>query len=91
MPLEAILSRLGVSDGTVAVAGLFDLFLSRLTSFHLSEKHELVLPGGIPCFSTGHPRAVLAGAGLRPASVGMLDAAPMVTTTLWASGQAGAE
>jgi hypothetical protein len=88
MPLDAILARLGIEDGVVAITGLFDIFLVRLTRFQLSEKHTLVLPGGTPCFATGHPRAVLAGAGMHPSSVLLLDATAVVTTTLWASGQA---
>jgi hypothetical protein len=83
LPLEGVLAQLAIDDGTVAITGLFDFFLPHLTRFQLSEMHRLVLPGGTPCFSAGHPRSVLAGAGMRPTDVRLLDEAALVTSTLW--------
>ncbi len=83
VPLDEVLVELAISNGVVAITGIFDLFLPRLTRFQLSEMHRLILPGGRPCFSAGHPRAVLAGAGMRPTDVRLLDEAALVTSTLW--------
>ena len=83
LTFDAVLATLGVTAGTVAVAGVFDVLGPRLTAFSLSENHRLVLPGGTPCFSAGHPRTVLAGLGLRPVGVSILDADAMVTSTEW--------
>jgi hypothetical protein len=80
--LEAVLRRIGIGDGTIAVTGLFDFFLPRLTDFLLSENNRLVLPGGRPCFAEGHPRAVLATRGF-PAAVELIDPTAMVTSTRW--------
>lgn len=83
MSFEAILARLGIDDGTVAVAGVFDAFAARFTRFVLSENHELVLPGGTPCFAAGHPRTILTQAGLKPTRVERIDPDAYVTTTMW--------
>lgn len=80
---EAILASLGIDDGTIAVAGVFDVFAARFTRFVLSENHQLVLPGGTPCFAVGHPRTILTQAGLRPTRVERIDPDAYVTTTLW--------
>jgi hypothetical protein len=77
------LSELGIARGTVAITGVFDLFLPLYTSFVLSERHDLLLPGGTPCFAAGHPRTVLPAAKLHPAGVDIIDPEAMVTTTLW--------
>jgi hypothetical protein len=85
LELGALLGRLGIASGTIAVTGgtrVFDFFLPRFTAFALSEVHRLVLPGGRPAFRAGHPRAVLANAGLLPASLDQL--APDVSLTRWA-------
>jgi hypothetical protein len=84
MPLGDLLRRLGISSGTLAVAGTFDFFLPFYDRFQLSEMHRLVLPGGTPCFSAGHPRVVLPDFGLRPGTIEDLDPAAPVTSTLWA-------
>lgn len=59
--------KLGLS-GVIAVTGgkrVFDLFLNiGFDRFILSEVPE-VIPLGIPCFSTGHPREVFSKAGLK--------------------------
>ena len=82
--LEDVLAALAIADGIVAVTGgtgTFDIFAPRLTGFVLSEVHDLVLPGGTPCFSSGHPRTVLAAHGLRPGRAEPLGRA--VTLTRW--------
>jgi hypothetical protein len=83
LPLEAVLAELGIRGGTVAVTGVFDFFLPHLDSFLLSEVHGLVLPGGTPCFSAGHPRIILAEADFRPRNVDLIDPAAIVTSTRW--------
>lgn len=80
---DAALASMDVTAGTVAITAVFDLFLPMMTHFQLSESNELLLPGGIPCFTAGHPRAVLAGAGFIPGTLVMLDPPKAVTTTLW--------
>ncbi len=81
--LADALRELGVTSGTVAVAGVFDVFVPYYDVFVLSEMHRLVLRGGTPCFTTGHPRSVLAGAGLQPGPLRDLDRPAMVTSTTW--------
>ncbi len=83
MALDDVLAALAIDDGIVAITGIFDLFLPRLIRFQLSEVHRLILPGGTPCFSAGHPRAVLAGTGMRPTDVRLLDESALVTSSLW--------
>lgn len=77
------LAELDIAGGTVAITGVFALFLPHYTSFHLSEKHDLILWGGLPCFAAGHPRSELAAEGLRPAKPLVIDPVAMVTTTIW--------
>jgi hypothetical protein len=83
LPLTGVLGELGIDDGIVAITGVFDLFIADYTSFLLSEIPGLILPGGTPCFSIGHPRAVLTHAGLGPTRVELIDPAALVTSTLW--------
>lgn len=86
VPLQHVLTSLGISDGTLAITGgtgSFDLFLPHYDSFVLAEVHGFLLPGGTPCFSTGHPRNALAAAGLHPNSTRTIDAAANVTQTGW--------
>ena len=83
MTFDAVLAALGIAEGTVAITAVFDLFLPVMSHFQLSESHRLLLHGGIPCFTAGHPRAVLADAGLVPGDLIMLDPDTAVTTTLW--------
>lgn len=81
-----VLQELGVTSGTIAVTGgtgTFDHFVPRYDEFVLAEVHGSVLPAGRPCFSDGHPRVVLAAAGLVPARVELVDAGAGVTETLW--------
>jgi hypothetical protein len=81
--LGAVLAELGIVSGVVALTGLFDLFVPHYDRFVLSEHHDLVLAGGRPCFSSGHPRAVLAAHALVPDRPLVIDADAMVTTTTW--------
>lgn len=69
MPVAEVLAALRIDKGVVAITGgtgTFDLFAPLMTAFVLSEVHGLVLPGGTPTFTAGHPRAVLAANGLAP-------------------------
>lgn len=77
LPIAAVLARLEIDTGTVAVTGgvgTFDLFLPLYNRFVLAEVQDLTLPGGVPCFSAGTPRAVLAAAGLTLQHSKMIDA-----------------
>jgi dihydrofolate reductase len=85
--LAAVLAHLKIAAGTVAVTGgtrVFDAFLPQLDEFALAEVDDFVLPGGRPCFSSGHPRTVLAAAGLRPLRIEPIDPAAQITLTHWA-------
>lgn len=85
--LATALAHLRIAAGTVAVTGgtrVFDAFLPLLDAFALAEVNDLVLPDGRPCFSNGHPRTVLAAAGLRPLRVEWIDPAAHVSLTHWA-------
>jgi len=84
--LREALGEIGVADGIVAITGVFAHFVGDYDRFALSESHRLLIPGGTPCFAGGHPRVVLADAGLAPATVDLIDADAMVTTTMWVKG-----
>lgn len=76
--------ELRVADGTVAVTGgqrVFDLFLRRFTQFDLVIVDRVLLPDGVPCFSTGWPDDVLAGAGMKVTSIETLE--PGVRLQVW--------
>jgi hypothetical protein len=78
------LSTLGIGNGVVAITGgtgTFDLFAPNMTAFVLTEVHGLVLPGGTPTFSAGHPRVVLAANGLLPGGAEVLG--DSVSLTRW--------
>lgn len=84
MAIDEVLAALGIEDGTVAVTGgtgTFDLFLPRYTRFVLSEVRGVTLPDGVPCFSRGHPRLVLVGAGLAARDMDVIDR--NVVQTIW--------
>lgn len=86
MPLAHVLDALEIAEGSVAVTGgtgVFDHFIGRYDRFDLSEIHDFVLPGGKPCFSAGHPRTVLAAAGLAPGRSALIDTAAGVAMTAW--------
>jgi hypothetical protein len=74
---------LGLTNGIAAIAGVFDLFTPLFTAFDLAEKETLLLPDGLPCFSNGHPRLVLAQHGLVPKTWEILDLQASVTLTHW--------
>jgi hypothetical protein len=81
---RAIIEELGIVDGIVAVTGgtrVFDLFLPMFTAFDLVRVAGVTIPDGLPCFSTGDPRHVLTGVGLKVAQTVGLDA--NATLTLW--------
>ena len=80
---ESALSALGLTNGTIAIACVFDLFIDHFTAFDLAESQTLLLGDGLPCFAAGHPRLVLANCGLVPQSWEILDAAAKVTLTQW--------
>lgn len=76
MDIASVLTRLGIADGVVAITGgtgTFDLFLPHYDRFVLSEVRALTLEGAIPCFSKGHPRFVLPGAGLEARDMELID------------------
>ncbi|WP_439574969.1 dihydrofolate reductase [Phreatobacter sp.] len=84
---DAVLSELGIRSGTVAITGgtaVFDLFLTLgYDRFVLSTASRVSLTGGRPCFSSGHPEAVLARSGLRPGPVNLIDPQAGVARTVW--------
>lgn len=85
-PPWPVLAQNGIAPGLVVVTGgrrVFDYFLPLYRRFVLAEVHDLVIPGGTPCFSAGHPRTVLAARGLLPNAVVPLDAGLTVTQTVW--------
>ena len=84
MEIADVLRQLGVAEGTVAITGgtgPFDLFLPLLDRFVLSEVRDLTLPDGIACFTKGHPRLVLPGAGLEARDMELIDRG--VVQTQW--------
>jgi hypothetical protein len=81
-----MLDRLGITAGTLAITGgtgTFDLFLPHYDRFVLSEVRSLSLPDGTPCFTKGHPRFALPGAGLAARDMETIDAAAGVIQTQW--------
>ena len=83
LPLDAALAQLGIVAGIVAVTGgtgTFDVFLPLYTRFVLAEVRGLSLSGGIPCFSKGHPRYVLPGAGLAARDMQLIERNVVQTT-----------
>jgi hypothetical protein len=74
---------LGLANGIAAIAGVFDLFTHLFTAFDLAESQTLLLPDGLPCFTTGHPRLVLAQHGLALKTWEILDPQASVTLTHW--------
>jgi hypothetical protein len=85
--LAEALSFGDIPRGVVAVTGgkrVFDHFLHLFDRFALAEVDGFVLPGGIPCFTKGHPRNMLAAAGLLPKERQVIDPAAAVSLTRWA-------
>ena len=86
LTLWRALSELGIREGIVAIAGgrsVFDHFASDYDAFMLSEVNGEVILNGTPCFSSGHPRTVLASHGLTPRSFLTLDADARLTQAHW--------
>lgn len=86
--IAEVLAYLAIGSGTVAITGgtrVFEAFLPLYDSFDLAEANMITLPNGRPCFPEGHPRLILAGAGLTPARFEMLDEAAGVTLTHWSA------
>lgn len=86
MALSDVLGEMAVPDGIVAVTGgmrVFDHFLPLYETFELAEVNDFVLPGGVPCFSSAHPRAALAATGMAPVETRLIDADNNVTLTRW--------
>lgn len=82
--IDTVLERLDIGGGTIAITGgtgTFDLFLPHYDRFVLSEVRNLTLPGGVACFSKGHPRFVLPGAGLEARDMDVIDRG--VVQTQW--------
>lgn len=85
-PLDRALAFGDFPPGIIAVTGgrrVFDHFLARFDRFALAEVDGFVLPGGIPCFSGGHPRTMLAASGLRPDGRRVIDQSAAVSLTVW--------
>jgi hypothetical protein len=92
MAVADVLDAVALPDGVVAVTGgrrVFDHFLRQYDEFMLAEVNGFVLPGGIPCFSSGHPRTVLAATGMAPAEHRVIDAGNGVTLTRWVATDGG--
>lgn len=84
--IEAALTRIGVTQGVLAVTGGtsgFDLFLPAYDQFALSEIPHLLIPNGRPCFSEGLPEKVLRTASMRPTEKTVIDKDAGVTLTIW--------
>lgn len=82
--IGAVLEHLGIAEGVIAVTGgtgTFDLFVPLYDRFVLSEIRDLTLDQGIPCFTKGHPRFVLPGAGLVARDMELIDRG--VVQTQW--------
>jgi hypothetical protein len=84
LDITEVIARLGISEGTIAVTGgtgTFDLFLPWYDRFVLAEVRGLEMHNGTPCFTKGHPRFVLPGAGLEARDMEMIDRG--VVQTQW--------
>lgn len=86
---EHALAVLGAPGGSVGVIGgtdVFGMFLDRYDFFHLSRVPDVRLPGGRPVFAevpARTPEEVLAGHGLRPGAVQVLDPATGLAVVNW--------
>lgn len=84
--IEAVLDRMGVMGGVLAVTGgtgAFDLFLPLYDRFVLAEVRGLQIPGGTPCFSKGLPQPVLRSAGMIAGETVAIDRDAGVFQTIW--------
>lgn len=86
---EQALAALGTSGARVGVIGgreVFEFFLDRYDSFHLSRAPNVRLPGGRPVFPqvpAQSPEQVLAAHGLAPDPPQDLDPARGLTLVTW--------
>lgn len=90
-----VATRLGITEGTIAITGgtgTFDLFLPLYDRFVLAEVRGLRMHNGTQCFTKGHPRLVLPGAGLEARDMEAIDRGVIQTQWVRAvkSGQAPA-
>src|SRR5689334_21492349 len=81
LDFAGVLVRLGLSQGTIAIAGVFDVFVDTYIAFDLTEVPDLTIPGGQRCFRDGQPREVLARAGMRAGAPEVLDSARKIIQT----------
>lgn len=84
LEIDVVLDRMGIAAGEIAVTGgqaVFDLFLGRFTRFDLVTVDAVLIPDGVPCFSTGWPDEVLARAGMKVREREALD--PGVRLEVW--------
>jgi dihydrofolate reductase len=85
--LDLALQALGAANGAVAIIGgpeVFNMFLPRYDSFHLSRAEHARIPGGLSPFTeAGTPDEVLARHGLKPGPRLDLDTAAGVSVTTW--------
>ena len=83
MPIETVLDEVGITEGIIAVTGgtgTFDLFLPHYNRFVLAEVRGFSLVGGVSCFTKGHPRFVLPGAGLAARDMQLIERNVVQTT-----------
>jgi hypothetical protein len=86
IPIAAVLDRLGVSEGVLAVTGgtgAFDHFLPLYDRFLLAEVSGLHIVDGTWCFSEAMPREALIAAGMTPGWPELIDPEAGVTLTAW--------
>jgi hypothetical protein len=86
IPLDAVLKHFSVSQGVLAITGVFDLFLPLYDRFLLSEAHDVHIVDGVWCFSEALPNEALTAAGLVAGPADLIDPAANVTLTTWRRG-----
>src|ERR1700760_1310045 len=86
---EVACAAAGVTAGTVAIIGgpdIFDMFMDRYDTFHLSQAPHVHIASGDPCFGgvpERAPQQVLAAHGLIAAEIQMLGPEHDVSVTPW--------
>lgn len=86
---EQACHKLGIDTGVIAIIGgtdIFGLFLPRYDAFHLSRVQGVRLPGGRPVFPhvpERSPEEILAGYGLAPGPLRVLDPAAGASLVTW--------
>lgn len=84
LAIPDMLAALEIDTGMVAITGgngTYDVFEPYFDRFVLAEVRGLQMPEGIPCFSKGHPRFVLPGAGLEARDMQVIDTG--IVQTQW--------